>query len=952
MSQAIKLWDIHGGIHPEENKSQSNQLPISTLPLPKKLYLPLQQHIGSPSELTVKIGDKVLKGQRLAEANGFISASLHAPTSGTIVSIEERQIPHASGLTAETIEIETDGLEQWCEREVITDYLHTDPIALLAHIRNHGITGMGGAGFPTAVKLTPKDDDHIDTLIINGAECEPYITSDQLLMRERADQVIDGISVLGQILKPKRCIIGVEDNKLDAVKALRDSIDAHPKTLPFEVKVAAIPTKYPSGGEKQLIQILTGKEVPHGSIPADLGIVCQNVGTVAAISKAVLEGEPLISRITTVTGDAVSQKGNFETLIGTPIEDLLAHCGVDESKLFRLIMGGPMMGFTLHSTDLPVIKTTNCILAATEQEFPNPAQAQDCIRCGMCAEACPAELLPQQLYWFSRSKEFDKAKHFNLFDCIECGACSFVCPSHIPLVQHFRFAKGGIRQEEQAHIKSEHAKMRFEARQDRLAKEEAEKEARRKARADAAAKAKAEKEAKAKLAESQESPTTNTPTADASEGDDKKAAIAAAIARSKSKKPASNETTPSSVDIKPFKVASSQARAAHLQAQRALNAAKETGELSKEQIAEQEANVSSLKKAYEDAKAKLDQAKNGNTVAPAQEQAPSVDIKALKVASSQTRAAYLKAQRAFDTAKEAGELSAEQLTEQASEVSKLQTDYENAKAKLDAAKNGSPTQTAEAASSPTVDIKALKVASSQARAAYLKSQRAYDASKEDGSTSEDELSAQLKKVEALQSTYEKAKAALDDAKSGKTPASNPVAKEKASPSPSETFENKYKQVKVETSQARAAAKQAQKAVDEANEQGKDETQIKELETALAESVQTYEKLNSKKLVLQEKVKARKAVEASAVSQPKESKPAPETVAEQPPAEDDPTKKLKELKVAASQSKAAWRKLERELGKAQEAGEDTAELEQKVSAAKTTYEQANEAKTTAMAALNS
>ncbi|GAA3913055.1 electron transport complex subunit RsxC [Litoribacillus peritrichatus] len=884
MSQAIKLWDIHGGIHPAENKSQSNQQPIRVLPLPKKLYLPLQQHIGNPAELTVNVGDRVLKGQRLAEANGFISASLHAPTSGTIVSIEPRQIPHSSGLTAETIIIETDGKEEWCEREVIKDYLHTDPMALLGHIRNHGITGMGGAGFPTSVKLTPKDDDHIDTLVINGAECEPYITSDQLLMRERADQVIDGISVLGQILKPKRCIIGVEDNKMDAVKALRESVEAHPKTLPFEVKVAAIPTKYPSGGEKQLIQILTGKEVPHGSIPADLGIVCQNVGTVAAVAKAVLEGEPLISRITTVTGDAVSDRGNFETLIGTPIQDLLSHCGVDDSKLFRLIMGGPMMGFTLHSTDLPVIKTTNCILAATEQEFPNPAQAQDCIRCGMCAEACPAELLPQQLYWFSRSKEFEKAKHFNLFDCIECGACSFVCPSHIPLVQHFRFAKGGIRQEEQAHIKSEHAKMRFEARQERLAKEEAEKEARRKARAEAAAKAKAEKEAKAKLEADQVTETASQPTGSSVE-DDKKAAIAAAVARAKSKKATS---TPDS----------------------------------------------------------------------------GVDVKALKVASSQARAAHLKAKRALDAAKEAGELSAEQLAEQEAEVSKLQTAYEASKAKLDAAKNGNSTPSAEQATAPAVDVKALKVASSQARAAYLKAQRAYDAAKEEGSEPEEAFNAQLKEIESLQAAFEKAKAALDNAKSGKGAVSPvaPAAQTKDATDPAQTLENKYKQLKVETSQARAAAKQAQKAVDEANEQGKDSEQLKALETVLAEAVQSYEKLNAKKLVLQEKVKLRKAAAASSDANnaevtAAESTPAKRETSKAAPTEttantEDPAQKVKELKVAASQSKAAWRKLERELTKAQEAGEDTSELEQQVSAAKTTYEQANEAKTKAMAALDS
>jgi len=945
MSQAIKLWDIHGGIHPAENKEQSSQQPIRPAKLPKKLYLPLQQHIGSPSELLVEVGDKVLKGQCLAEANGFISASLHAPTSGTVAAIEKRAIPHPSGLSADTIILETDGEDTWGERNVIEDYLNTDPKVLLDHIRNHGIAGMGGAGFPTAVKLTPKDDDHIDTLIINGAECEPYITSDHLLMRERADQVLNGINILGHILKPRRCIIGVEDNKMDAVEALKNAIEAHPNSLPFDIAVAAIPTKYPSGGEKQLIQILTGKEVPHGGIPADLGIVCQNVGTVSAVAKAVIEGEPLISRITTVTGNAIADKGNFETLLGTPIADLLYQCGLDEEDLHRLIMGGPMMGFALQSTDLPVIKTTNCILAATEQEFPNPVTAQDCIRCGMCAEACPAELLPQQLYWFSKSKELDKAKHFNLFDCIECGACSFVCPSHIPLVQYFRFAKGSIRQEEQAHIKSDRAKLRFEARQERLAKEEAEKEARRKARADAASKAKAEKEAKAKAEEATDSQSSTT-----DNEADKKAAVAAAVARAKSKKGV--EATEPSVDLKALKVASSQARAAYLKAQRTLDSAKEAGDLSPEQISEQEAEVSKLQKAYEEAKANMDSARSGSApVAKAASNDAGSDLKALKVASSQARAAHLKAQRALDAAKEAGQLSPEQITEQEAEVSKLQKAYEDAKAKMDEARNGNaaPAKATEPASNdPTADLKALKVASSQARAAHLKAQRALDAAKEAGELSADEISNQEAEVAKLLAAYENAKKALDDAKSGNTVEPKAAAAEKPA---GKTLDQKYKDMKVQASQARAAAKQAQKAVDQAKEEGQSDEQIKALETELAKAVQIYEKVNAKKLVLQEKVKLQKeALSAQALSaQASESKP--ETTDAKA---EDPAQKVKELKVAASQSKAAWRKLERELTAAQDAGEMSADdmtaLESQVAEAKAKYDQANEAKTAAMDAL--
>ena len=496
MTNLIRLFDFDGGIHPEENKHQSTGQPIQQAPVPEELILPLHQHIGAAAEPVVQVGDQVLKGQLLAAADGFVSVPVHAPTSGTIRAIEPRQVPHASGLKELCIVIQSDGEDRWCERQSLLDKAGVQHLSeldnnqLIEHISQCGIAGMGGAGFPTAVKLhTGKRT--IDTLILNGAECEPYITADDMLMRERADQVIAGAQVLLQIVGAKRCMIGVEDNKPEAIEALNAALVACHEQ--HHIDVVRIPTKYPSGGEKQLIQILTGEEVPAGGIPADLGIVCQNVGTAAAVSQAVYQGTPLISRITTVTGDAQQQPGNWDVRLGTPVSFLLQLAGYQPQPQPRVIMGGPMMGFALPSLELPVVKTTNCLLAPTERELPTNDVAMACIRCGMCAEACPAELLPQQLYWFSKAQEFDKAEQHNLFDCIECGACSYVCPSHIPLVQYYRYAKGAVRDERAAQAKAEKAKERFENRLARQEREQAEKEAKRKARAEAATKAQSAK---------------------------------------------------------------------------------------------------------------------------------------------------------------------------------------------------------------------------------------------------------------------------------------------------------------------------------------------------------------------------------------------------------------------------------------------------------------------------
>ena len=457
-----KIWDIPGGVHPPGTKYQS-----------------LTDAIGS-----LEKGDKVLKGQMIAEPVGFVSCAIHAPTSGTVAAIGDHPVPHPSGMTTRCIIIEPDGNDTWIEHEGLVDYLEAEPAVLHDRIRAAGIAGLGGAGFPSSVKLSPLKP--IDTLIINGTECEPYITSDDILMQSRAGDIIEGVRILARILEdPEQVLIGVEDNKPRAFEALEAAAQG------TNIEVVEFPTKYPSGGEKQIIQILTGREVPSGQLPAELGIIVQNTGTAYAACRAVAHGEPLISRITTVTGKACRTNRNYEVLLGTPIRHLLEHNGFDESACTRLVMGGPMMGFTLPGTEVPVIKTTNCILACNREESPlKPPPQQPCIRCGLCAEACPASLLPQQLFWYSQAQDYEKVQAYNLFDCIECGACAYVCPSNIPLVQYYRATKGELRHLEAEKRKADHARQRFEFHQARLEKAEAEKAAKREARRRAAQEAK------------------------------------------------------------------------------------------------------------------------------------------------------------------------------------------------------------------------------------------------------------------------------------------------------------------------------------------------------------------------------------------------------------------------------------------------------------------------------
>ncbi|EMP87842.1 electron transport complex, RnfABCDGE type, C subunit [Vibrio cholerae O1 str. 116063] len=465
-----KLWDFPGGIHPFENKHQSNRQPIINASIPNELVLPLKQHIGKAGDLLVKVGDRVLKGQPLTQYTSTFMLPIHAPTSGVISAIEPRTVAHPSGLSELCIVLTPDQQEEWFELQPQPDFQQLTPETLLELIRQAGISGMGGAGFPTAKKLQ-SGLSRTEILIINAAECEPYITADDVLMRQYAHEIIQGIEIIEHILKPKLTIIGIEDNKPEAVAALQQAAQDKP------IVIRVIPTKYPSGGEKQLIKILTNLEVPKGGIPADIGLMVQNVGSLQAIARAIVHGEPLIRRVVTLTGDCFRKPRNVWALLGTPVQALLNEFGYKaDKKLPRLIMGGPMMGFTLPHAQVPITKTANCILAPTRNELTSSDNEMACIRCGQCAEACPVSLLPQQLQWHAKAEEFDKCEELNLKDCIECGACAYVCPSEIPLVQYYRQAKAEIRTRSLEAEAAERAKARFEEKKARMERDKAERE--------------------------------------------------------------------------------------------------------------------------------------------------------------------------------------------------------------------------------------------------------------------------------------------------------------------------------------------------------------------------------------------------------------------------------------------------------------------------------------------
>ncbi|WP_122035460.1 electron transport complex subunit RsxC [Aliivibrio sp. EL58] len=467
-----QLWDFHGGIHPAENKVISTRNAIQHAGIPSELILPLKQHIGGKGDILVTVGQTVLKGQPLTQGNIAMCVPIHAPTSGKIVAIEPRTVAHPSGLTDLCIVIETDGNDQWIDhREPIGDFLNEDPIDLIERIRQSGISGMGGAGFPTSRKLQ-SGVGKADILIINAAECEPYITADDRLMQDYASEIVTGIKILQHILTPKLAIIAIEDNKPEAVKALNSVVSEHDNIL-----IRVIPTKYPSGSSRQLVKILTGKEVPANGRSTDIGVIMQNIGTVFAVKRAICNAEPLIERVVTLTGNSIDVPGNYWVRLGSSVQFLMDLVGYKADKKHpRIIMGGSLMGFTLPHQQIPITKITNCIITPDRKELPLYNHEMACIRCSSCADACPASLLPQQLYWYSKSEEFDKCEEYNLSDCIECGACAYVCPSEIPLVQYYRQAKSEIYARKQDSLAADRAKVRFEEKNARMERDKLERE--------------------------------------------------------------------------------------------------------------------------------------------------------------------------------------------------------------------------------------------------------------------------------------------------------------------------------------------------------------------------------------------------------------------------------------------------------------------------------------------
>jgi len=477
----MKLFSIKGGIHPDYRKELTSEKAIVPMPLPKQLHLPLQQHMGAAATNTVEAGDSVKKGQMLARGQGFISAAVHAPTSGRIISISEMTAPHPSGLPQLTIVLEPDGKDEWAELPApIEDPFAAPGQAIRDRVAASGIVGMGGATFPSAVKLGLGNQHKLEILLLNGAECEPYLTCDDRVMREYADEVIDGARIMAHSLSAPKVIIAIEGNKPQAIEIMTKAAATQPN-----VEVVSVPVQYPMGAERHLTQAVTGRETPARKLTADVGVVVHNVATARAVHHAVRFGRPLLSRIVTVSGGAVAEPKNIDVALGTPVNDLLAFCGgVKDAR--RIISGGPMMGQPLPSLEVPVVKGTSGILALTARET-NEAPTQPCIRCGTCVTICPCGLVPVEMASFIRHERLDEAAGIGVLDCVSCGSCSYICPSHIPLVHFFAYAKGRINALDRERRKQQQTKALVEAHNARL-------ERVAQAKREAAARAKAQSE--------------------------------------------------------------------------------------------------------------------------------------------------------------------------------------------------------------------------------------------------------------------------------------------------------------------------------------------------------------------------------------------------------------------------------------------------------------------------
>ncbi|WP_394248167.1 electron transport complex subunit RsxC, partial [Vibrio profundi] len=823
------LWTFPGGVHPAENKIQSNQHELVSAAIPAEIVLPIKQHIGKAGNLLVNVGDYVKKGQALTGSTTGFMLPVHAPTSGILTAIEPRTTAHPSGLTETSFVIKPDGLDVWGEKHPVPDYTQHNADELLDIIRQAGISGMGGAGFPTAKKIQ-SGLGRTDILIVNAAECEPYITSDDRLLQDHADQVIQGIEIVEHILKPKLTVIGIEDNKPDAIKALEKAAQSK------DIVIRVIPTKYPSGGEKQLIKVLTNKEVPVGGIPADIGVLVQNVGSLYSIKRAIIDGEPVISRVVTLTGKTFKQPRNVWALLGTPVQALLDEFGYKaDKKLPRLILGGPMMGFTLPHAHVPITKASNCILAPTRKEIAPSEYEMECIRCGQCAEACPASLLPQQLQWHAKANELDKCEELNLKDCIECGACAFVCPSEIPLVQYYRQAKAEIRTRQHEAQAAERAKVRFEEKNARMERDKAERENRFKKAADnrrkemkssdgddaiaaAIARVKAQKnstaseepsvkpavaaaiaKAKAKQAAAQKEGTvlpdnsevaklreerkklarerksqraTTDNEENTSEADDKKSAVAAAIARAKAKKAQqANDAVESStepeaqeaVDPKKSAVAAAIARAKAKKAQQANNAEESPKETdAQEAVDPKKAAVAA---AIARAKAKKAQQANNAEESPKETDAQeSVEPKKAAVAAAIARAKAKKAQQANNAEESPKETEAQEAVDP--KKAAVAAAIARAKAKKAQQANDVAESATETEAQEAVDPKKAAVAAAIARAKAKKAQQANDVA---------ESSTETEAQEAVDPKKAAVAAAIARAKAKKAQQANDVA---------------------------------------------------------------------------------------------------------------------------------------------------------------------------------
>jgi len=434
----VKTATFERGIHPEYQKEITSNKPITSAQLPSRVVIPLSQHTGAPAKPEVNIGDEVKRGQLIGSPAGFVSAPVHASISGKVTAIAE--FLHPSGRMISSVVIESDGKDEGISFKENVDYMSMGVEEIKAVIKDAGIVGLGGAAFPTNVKLSPPKEKPIDTVILNGAECEPYLTADHRLMVEHSQEIVEGLKIIMKTLGVNKGYIGIEENKPDALEKMREVVSKE-----SNIEIRALEVKYPQGAEKMLIKAIKGREVPSRGLPMDVGVVVQNVGTALAIYEAVRYGKPLIERVVTVTGKGIKEPKNLMVRIGTLISDVVGQCGGLVNGAVKVIVGGPMMGFAQWSLDVPVIKGTSGILVLTEDEYVSSEEYFPCIRCGNCIDVCPMGLNPSMLSILSEKGRYEETKEYNLFDCFECGSCAFVCPANRPMVQFMRLAKSMVK---------------------------------------------------------------------------------------------------------------------------------------------------------------------------------------------------------------------------------------------------------------------------------------------------------------------------------------------------------------------------------------------------------------------------------------------------------------------------------------------------------------------------